>query len=95
MIDIIFHHHKYVPTAQSTETYCAEQSLDDCNEVVPVDYTRFHKILYGGDQLTTARMRGSQLDRVTSDTGVNRLKGIIPVFEDWHAKVVLLQVPIY
>ncbi len=54
---------------------------------VPIDLTRCHKIVFGGDQLTTARMRGSQLDRVTSDTEINRLNGVISVFEDWHVSI--------
>ncbi len=56
MIDIILHHHKYIPTLESTETFRESPSVDDQDEAdgVPIDRTRFHKIVFGGDQLTTA-----------------------------------------
>ena len=52
----------------------------------------FQPILFGGDQLTAARARGCQRHRVNSETATNRLQGLIPVSEDWHASVVLLGV---
>lgn len=52
----------------------------------------FYQILFGGDQLTVARARGSQHIRMNSDTAVDRLLGLIPVTEDWHTSVVLLGV---
>ncbi len=48
------------------------------------DNTRFHKILLGGDQLTVARVRGTQALRVSEEKAVDRLEGVIPVVEDWH-----------
>lgn len=46
----------------------------------------------GGDQLTTARARGSKRTCANGLRGVDRLEGITPVTEDWHAKVCLLHV---
>lgn len=91
MIDIVLHHQKYVPRISSTSEFSSDVSNID---PVPVDTTTFHRVVFGGDQLTTARMRGSQLDRVTSDTGVDKLKGVILAFENWLAKVLFLQVSI-
>ncbi len=34
--------------------------------------------------------RGAQYIRHSSDLSVNRLDGMIPVAEDWHAKVMLM-----
>ena len=50
----------------------------------------FHHILIGligGDQLTVARVRGSQDSRYNSNNGRRRLEGFIPVIEDWHTKM--------
>lgn len=46
----------------------------------------------GGDQLTAARVRGSQRVRSNSQRGIHRLEGLVPVIEDWHAKGCLLSV---
>ena len=52
----------------------------------------FHHILFGGDLLTAKRARGSQYTRSNSLRGKERLEGLKPVIEDWHAKVCLLGV---
>ena len=59
---------------------------------VDYDTTEFFKILLGGDQLTVARVRGTQALRQTEDTAENRLQGLIPVIEDWHARMALVKV---
>lgn len=46
----------------------------------------------GGDQMTCARVRGSQRIRSNSERGVDRLQGVVPVTEDWHAKQCFLEV---
>ena len=38
----------------------------------------------GGDQMTAARVRGSQRIRSNSKRGVDRLQGLVCVTEDWH-----------
>ena len=38
------------------------------------------------------RARGSQRISDNSKTGVERLEGLSPVVEDWHAKMCLLEV---
>ena len=53
---------------------------------------KFHQILFGGDQLTVARARGSQRIRKNSERGNERLEGLTPVCEDWHTKLCLLGV---
>ena len=42
--------------------------------------------------MTAARARGSQRVRSNSERGKDRLEGLQPVVEDWHAKVALLGV---
>lgn len=68
----------------------------------PLDISRFaHHGLYvcflsqlilGGDQLTAARVRGSKRVRSNSQRGCDRLEGLVPVVEDWHAKGCFLTV---
>ena len=52
----------------------------------------FHRILFGGDQLTVARIRGAQRIRQNSEDKKGQLQGLVPCVEDWHAKVCLLEV---
>ena len=66
--------------------------LLELSEPVKVQLDYFHNILVGGDQLTCARVRGGQRIRENSCTGRKRLEGLVPVIEDWHAKVCFMQV---
>ena len=45
--------------------------------------------------MTAARARGSQRVHSNSERGKDRLEGLQPVVEDWHAKVCLLGVRLY
>ena len=54
-----------------------------------------HKVLVGGDQLTVARMKGSKSMLEDSQHDARRLDGFIPVVEDWHTKVCLLEVRLF
>lgn len=45
--------------------------------------------------MTCARVRGSQRIRSNSEQGLDCLKGIVGVTEDWHAKMCFLGVRIY
>ena len=46
----------------------------------------------GGDQMTVARTRGTQRIRSNAERGKERLEGLVPVIEDWHAKMCFLGV---
>ena len=48
--------------------------------------------LYGGDQLTCARARSAKRHRQDSATPLEKLDGLEPVVEDWHAKMCLFEV---
>ena len=56
---------------------------------VTIDTNQFHPILFGGDQLTAARICGTQVLRNMEET---HFEGIVPVVEDRHARVTLLKV---
>ena len=53
-------------------------------------YYKIH--ILGGDQLTTARTRSSKRVCCNATRGKEKLEGLVPVIEDWHAKVCFLGV---
>lgn len=53
---ILDHCMKLVPTLKAVQ-YVSQSS----GSVIDVDNTQFFRILFGGDQLTVARMRGTQV----------------------------------
>ena len=88
MLDILLHHQQYVPSIQSEKVH----HIASTNEDVVIDEMKYIRILFGGDQLTSCRVRGVQRTMKTSDTQELRCNAIVPVTEDWHCKVVLLEV---
>ena len=60
--------------------------------VACMEHEVVHPILFGGDQLTTARARGSSELRINSDTPKGRLEALTPVAEDWHTTMTFLVV---
>lgn len=80
--------HTYIPTTRQQKEHC----ILSTGEVEVVDEYNFHQILFGGDQLTCARARGSQKAKVSEVTNRAQLLGLVPVAEDWHTKMCLLEV---
>ena len=89
MIEILEHLHPwYVPTATGT----IDLPLPDTGEKMKISKTNFHTLLFGGDQLMAKRACGGQVIRANSVEDEHKLFGLLPVAEDWHAKVALLSV---
>lgn len=86
MISILDHLHQYVPTLTSTETIVNPHSSKEVTAISD----RFHYVLFGGDMVTAKRARGAQGNRENSNRGRDRLEGLVPVVEDWHAKMCLI-----
>ncbi len=87
MVDILRHHHEYVPSVVHQEKqYCST------GESIAKERTTLHPILFGGDQLTAARIRGAMKVRVNSNSSSKKFAGIIPAVEDWHTKANFLGV---
>ena len=59
---------------------------------IEFDNTSFSNILLDGDQLTVARVRGTQALHQSEDKAADRLEGVIPVCEDWHVRMSLMKV---
>lgn len=79
--------HKYVP-ARDVHHHSTLPNGETEEETTE----KLHQVLFGGDQLTVARARSAIGMRRTHDTNREKLQGLIPVVEDWHARVTLLQV---
>ena len=77
---------KYVPTLPADGTLVCPNGRE-----VIYDETRFDTKLLGGDQLTVARVRGTQYLRDSEDKRVDRYEGLIPTIEDWHARMIMLK----
>ena len=79
--------HKYVP---AKDIHC--QNILPNGETDEETTEKLYQVLFGGDQLTVARARSAIGMRRTHDSNKEKLQGLIPVVEDWHARVTLLQV---
>jgi L1 cell adhesion molecule like protein len=79
--------HKYVPSTTSTHNTTLPNGEN-------YSYTQdnLFEILFGGDQLTVTRARSAIGIRRTHDSDKEKLLGLIPVVEDWHARMALVQV---
>ena len=88
MREILEQFHTYVPS----KAHIKELNVPDHDKRVTIEDSKFHKILLGGDQLTAARCRGGAAVRSDHRTSLERLDGMVPVCEDWHAKRIYLMV---
>ena len=79
--------HKYVMKNSYQLTYHLPEG-GDC--VATEDC--FHRTLFGGDQLTVSRSRSAQSARCNDDVTEERFGGLIPITEDWHARMTLMRV---
>ena len=77
MTEIMESLHRYVPS-RTTSREGEKEVLNSC--------------LFGGDQLTCARAGSAKQHRQDSETEIERLDGLQPVVEDWHAKMCLFEV---
>ena len=89
MLDIMDTLHQLVPKKNgSRKLKLGDREFDIEDEVI-------HQILFGGDQMTAARARGSLLIRGNATSDSTNLLGLLPVAEDWHAKVVFYRYDIH
>ena len=84
----ILEHYMHLVPALPVEGHYALRN----GSVLTFDDTRFWRVLFGGDQLTVARIRGTQTLRDTQETAQLRLEGVVPVVEDWHSRMTFMKV---
>ena len=88
MVDILTSLHKYVPVHELSGSVAVPGSI----EPQPIKVEIMHKTLFGGDQMTAARARSAPRLRENSQLPTSCLEGCIPIAEDWHTKLCLLEV---
>ncbi|XP_064385649.1 uncharacterized protein LOC135334421 isoform X3 [Halichondria panicea] len=86
MSQILKHYMELVPALS-----CEGKFTLGNGTTITFDDTRLWEVLFGGDQLTVARIRGTQTLRDTEESPGDRLEGIIPVVEDWHTRMTFLR----
>lgn len=84
MTEILTHIQRYAPC----------QHVEVQQELEPFVYTDYKYVttLVGGDQLSTARARSCVAMQENAENNLDKLNGLLPVAEDWHAKVCFMQV---
>jgi len=87
MCEIVEELQRYVPSRP-----CQLKRPLPNGEFYSVDEQAVHQILSGGDQLTCCRCRGAQSLRCNHESTLERLEGLIPITEDWHARLTLVKV---
>ena len=80
--------YSHVPTVHGE----AEVECPSTGEFLHTEVVDHHKILLGGDLLTSFRVRGVQRLMRYSDNVDLQCSGLIPISEDWHTKMNLLEV---
>lgn len=86
MVDILDKLHDYVPMeTEKKEEKCSAGNVEVLEAFI-------HTILMGGDQLTSAWIRGAQGIRQNASDAKLRLEGLDAFPLDWHAKLNLLEV---
>ena len=85
MCSIMKNLHKYEPAKKYKKTYQLPDDNLACNEEC------YHRILFGNDHLTVSHSRSAQGEHCNDDQPVQRLDGLVPVTEDWHTQLTLIQ----
>ena len=83
--------HTYIPSKDVEREFTIPND-EGSPTVIKVNDKVFTTTIVGGDQLTVVRIRGSQRIRGNSCTSEERFDGLLPVAEDWHAKMCFLEV---
>ena len=88
---ILEHFQTYSPSKE-VEREFAVSGKTGPEATITIKDKQYAMTLIGGDQLTVARMRGAQRIRGNSETSEERFDGVLPVAEDWHAKMCFMEV---
>ncbi|XP_062512946.1 uncharacterized protein LOC134188769 isoform X2 [Corticium candelabrum] len=96
-LEVLLHNEIYLPEMckilGSLQEYVPSRvvnsTLDVGDKSLCLKNVDFLPILMGGDQLTAARARGAKSLRSSHDNAKGRLEGLLPVVEDWHARLTL------
>ena len=102
MISILETLQEYVPRCKlevdDEENVSGNESDKDIEKDDTLDDNYvLQSVLLGGDQLSSSMAHRVHViaDRVNSTNDIQSLKGMLPVVEDWHAKLCFLGVILY
>ena len=72
------------------------QILDHYHDFIPqkVDGSPMKTLLFG-DGLSCERVNDSQNARIDSENDWERLQGTIPAIQDWHCRLIILEVILF
>ena len=79
MIEIMTSLNKYVPSVEKNQECLVESII---GERLHLKKAQEHCLLFGGDQLTAARVRSAQQNVMNNDDDHQKLLGLTPVVED-------------
>ena len=85
MVDILDHLHPRIE-------FQVDHFIPELQENVMVCKAKTHSIMLGGDQLSVVKTRSALKIRSNSETPSFGLEGFIPSIEDWHSKLILVEV---
>ena len=94
MIQVLEKIYVYVPSTDVEREFKIPNE-GGSESATKVDDKKFTMLLVGGDQLTVARICGVQMICGNSETSEQQFEGLLPVAEDWHAKMCFLEVRIF
>ena len=66
--------------------------LKSTDEEGNLKVSKFHKIIFGEDQLTAARARTAIQRLAKGNDAASKLLGLVPIVEDWHTRQLMLVV---
>ena len=84
MTNILTHTQGYVPCKQTEKLLKAEPFTQTVYQLFTT--------LVCGDHLSTARARNCVMIQNNAENNFGTLNGLLPVVEDWHVKVCLMEV---
>ena len=90
MVKILDDLNHYVPSTESISIH--HVTTEDGINTEKIRKVKYHSLLFAGDQLTVKRARSARSQRDNSQHAQGKLRGFVPVAQDWHAGQCLLDV---
>lgn len=90
MVKILEDLHQYVPSTEKISVH--HVTTEDGTHTDKLRDIKHHHLLLAGDQLTVKRARSARSQRENSQQAQGKLRGFVPVAQDWHAGQCLIEV---
>ena len=93
MVKILDDLQQYVPSVEEISVH--QVTTEDGTHTDKIRDIKYHRLLLAGDQLTVKRARSARSQRDNSQHAQGKLRGFVPVAQDWHAGQCLLELNQY